>query len=198
MKKVWKLCLLIVVTAIIGVGCEAIHDVDVSTLIITKNKEVVQVLIEEFDEYSYSVEAFEDMVLEELDEYHTTEEYDRITLDELLVENESVKLKMTYSSNIDYMEFNDILLFVGSIDEAIEKEYIQKGTKLIGVENQDSYTREQLQELEERESLTVVVVDEVIGIRVPKSIQYYSQGAILKGDTDISGDESMSQTIVIY
>lgn len=199
MKRTGRICLLVVFVMSLISSCGVTQlDAEVSTLIITQNQEIVHVLVEEFNEQEYSATALREMIQQEIESYHEAIGGGRIVLDQLIVEYEMVKMKMTYDSNIDYQEFNDIMLFIGSIEEALELDYIPKNVQLMGVDEEATYSREQIRELEESDSFTVVIVDEVVGIRVPEPIRFYTKGLELSGDMELLESQLMTQTIVIY
>lgn len=80
---------------------------------------VVNTIIEDFDETLYNVDELKNMVLREVAAFNSNG--NKVSVDKLEVNDNKVTVVMTYGGAGQYAEFNEKILFSGTVLEAYEQ-----------------------------------------------------------------------------
>ena len=83
-----------------------------------KDGTVVNTIIEEFDETLYNVEDLKSMVLSEVASYNSVSGEKSISVDKLEADGGKVTVAMTFAGAEKYADFNEKVLFSGTVAEA--------------------------------------------------------------------------------
>lgn len=113
----------VLVTGVIALGlcaCGQNGKIEETSLKLEKDGTVVNTIVEDFDETLYKVEDLKSMVLGEVAAFNSTAGADSISVDKLEAEDGKIVLSMTYAGAGEYTEFNDSILFSGTVLEAYE------------------------------------------------------------------------------
>lgn len=113
----------VLVTGVIALGlcaCGQNGKIEETSLKFEKDGTVVNTIVEDFDETLYKVEDLKSMVLGEVAAFNSTAGADSISVDKLEAEDGKIVLSMTYAGAGEYTEFNDSILFSGTVLEAYE------------------------------------------------------------------------------
>ena len=143
---------------------------------IDKDGKVTNVIYEAFDKEYYDIQELSDMAASEISEYNSEYSNQKIALEKAeLVEDDSfAKLTMTYVSASDYSHFNQVSLFYGTVEEALDKGYTVSNT-LVNSEG-DSMDGSFIEEHKNRH---IVITSDKSNIKTPYNIEYMSKGVTL-------------------
>ena len=166
MKKSLKFWLVVSLTFLVT-GCGNEFEPTESMIHVTSKGEVQSAVIESFDEPYYDFEELSDDVNDAVKMYCLDKNEESVTVTSLTEANETVSLIMNYQSVEDYAEFNEVLLFAGTLAEAIEAGY--QPDSLYDAEGTSVDLDEgQMQELK------VIVTEESICVQTNSKIRYVS------------------------
>lgn len=122
MKKFTAILLSVVLCFGLLAGCGKDYKTQESTVFILKNGKIVTTDVEEFSD-TYDKTALETYINDTIKAYVDENGKDTVKLEELTVENNKATLIIEYASAQDYMNFNGIELFTGSVVEALAAGY---------------------------------------------------------------------------
>lgn len=166
MKKTLRFCL-IMITALLMVGCQEKFEPTESTIYITSKGAVQSALMESFDKDYYDFEEFSEDVKKEVKSYCLDVNEEVITIESLTQENDMITLMMNYQTAEDYAAFNEVLLFTGTYAEAVDAGYVPD--ELYDTEGQIADM-----DSEKLDDLKIVVTEEDFCIQTSGKIKYVS------------------------
>lgn len=143
---------------------------------------IIETLVEKFEKDYYSKEELTAFVGEEIGEYSKKAGVNKIAISGLEESDDKISLEMRYEAYEDYAAFNDVVLFVGTISEAISAGYdfdagfdqISKGkVKAEGVK------ADVIMAL--GADCSVVITNQAVKVMTPSNITYISQNAAIAG-----------------
>lgn len=193
----------ILMISCILVGCSS-KEITVNTIIIQEDRQIIGVTIEEFDLDHYEGEELQTMLDGELKDYNSKVGVDSIIAEpvELLIPEEGdldtiskAKLHMTFKSAKDYEDFNEVTLFVGSVEEAIEEGFDLDVSLVIASE---PTTTMKIYELPETKDFTLVITNEKIQIIAPKKIVYYSDDVTVIDENEVSSQQLADYSYLLF
>ena len=94
-----------------------------SSVSISNDGKVNSRIVENFDKSYYDQEELKQKILREADEYNLTAGEGAVSVEKVDVDEDVVKVEMTYATAADYAAFNDADFFVGSAAEAQDAGY---------------------------------------------------------------------------
>lgn len=165
-------------------GCgEGEDGVQVTNLQIDKNGRVTSNIVEDFDKEFYSVDALQEMVQTEIDDYNGTHP-EAVVLAEVKPygeEEEKILVSMQFATCEDYEAFNGAELFYGTVEQAqaagfsLDVELINAydATKRIGESD--------ILGMKDMHILIVRQSAQVSRVLVPEKVQYMTEGTTLAG-----------------
>lgn len=166
MRKLGSFCL--VLTAMLMLtGCDGKFEPTESTVFITSKGGVKSAVMESFEESYYDFNELSADVDEAVKAYCQETAEEAVTVESLTPADGAVTLMMNYGTVKDYADFNDVILFSGTLSEAEAAGYVP-GT-LLDAEGQTAEpTTEELSELK------VIVTEESICVQTSGKIKYVS------------------------
>ena len=144
---------------------------------IDKDGRITNVIYEPFDQEYYDITELSDMAANEISEYNVEYSNEKISLEKAeLVEDDSfAKLTMNYTSASDYSHFNQVSLFYGTVEEAMDKGYTISNALV----NADGENIEG-DYIEKHKEKHIVITSDKSNIKTPYNIEYMSKGVTLK------------------
>lgn len=178
-------------------GCKKAwkFDPDTNAIYVKKDKTIQEAAIGEFAETYYSEEELKTYVNESVTGYNESNGKDKITVSSISVKDNVAKVMMKYQTYEDYQNYNNAVLFVGSISDAIKEGYD------FSVDFVDAETNEKVKKdtvISDTE-LNVIVVSELNDyvINLASDMKYYSDNAVAntKKEVKITKD---TLTYIVY
>lgn len=178
-------------------GCKKAwkFDPDTNAIYVKKDKTIQEAAIGEFTETYYSEEELKTYVNESVTGYNESNGKDKITVSSISVKDNVAKVMMKYQTYEDYQNYNNAVLFVGSISDAIKEGYD------FSVDFVDAETNEKVKKdtvISDTE-LNVIVVSEPNDyvINLASDMKYYSDNAVAntKKEVKITKD---TLTYIVY
>lgn len=167
MKKSWSFCL-VLTTVLMLTGCDGKFEPTESTVFITSKGAVKTAVMESFEESYYDFDELSADINETVEDYCLDKNNEEaVTVESLTPSEGMVTLMMNYASAEDYAEFNDLLLFAGTVSEAKAAGYVPEA--LLDAEGQSAEPTG-----EEFDALKVIVTEESICIQTSGKIKYTS------------------------
>ena len=171
------LFLTVLAAALLLSGCSFLPGSTKTLVTIDEKGMLSEDIVEDVKDSSFTAEELQDYILKDIDTYCRGKEEPPVELTECRVENGSVHIHMEYASCQDYAAFNQVVCFVGTLQEAEDAGYevdrIWYGSN--GREGDPEVIRERFREWK------VFIVSEPIAVKVPDKILYAS------GNVDITG-----------
>ena len=171
MKKSLNFCLILSMLLLLT-GCGNKFEPTESTIFITSKGVVQSAVIESFDKDYYKFDELKEDVEKEVKSYCLDVNEEVITVTSLTETEDIVTLQMQYQTVEDYAEFNDVILFSGTLTEAIAAGY-QPGTL------QDAAGQTVEIDLEKNGNLKVLITEESICIQTSGKIKYVSDNVTI-------------------
>lgn len=166
MKRTLGVCLLCA-GALLMTGCSNKFEPTESTLFVTSKGMVYSAVMESFEAAYYNYDELTEDVQNAVGNYCGEANPEAITVESLVEENDMVTLMMHYETVEDYAKFNDVILFSGTLSEAVEAGY--RPTNLLDAEGQPAKL-----DMEEHGALKVVVTEENICVQTTGKIKFVS------------------------
>ena len=171
MKKSLNFCLILSMLLLLA-GCGNKFEPTESTIFVTSKGVVQSAVMESFDKEYYNFDELREDVEKEVKSYCLDVNEEVVTVTSLVKTEDLVTLQMQYQTVKDYADFNDVLLFSGTLAEAIEAGY-QPGT-LLDTEGQTAEL-----DLEKNSELKVLITEESICIQTNGRIKYVSDNVTI-------------------
>ena len=171
MKKSISLCLLLAGTILLT-GCSQKFEPTQSTIFVTSKGTVKSAIMESFEEEYYNFEELKNDVEKMVQDYCKETSENAVVVESFTEENDAVTLMMQYETVQDYNDFNDMILFSGTLLEAEDAGYIPG--ELYDMEGQMVSLNE-----EEKGSLKVIVTEESISIQTSGKIRCVSDNVTI-------------------
>ena len=171
MKKSISLCLLLAGTILLT-GCSQKFEPTQSTIFVTSKGTVKSAIMESFEEDYYNFEELKNDVEKMVQDYCKETSENAIVVESFTEENDAVTLMMQYETVQDYNDFNDMVLFSGTLLEAEDAGYIPG--ELYDIEGQMVSLNE-----EEKGALKVIVTEESISIQTSGKIKCVSDNVTI-------------------
>lgn len=161
-----------------------------TSLTIDENGALTEVIVEDQGDDNYTVEELQAFIEDNLALYNQGKEEPAVTLENCKVENGSVRLTLHYASCADYMNYNQVTCFMGTLKEAEEAGYSLDRTWLEpnGREGDEAIIRERVKEWK------IFIVSEPINVKVPDKILYASDNVKITGRLSATVETVMSNT----
>lgn len=190
------------VLALGGCGSAKVPDtIDNTSIIVNGDGTVTSYVVDIFDKDYYSIDELQTMAAEEVAEYNeanaTAENANApaITLEkvELLEDSDKVMVLHQYDGAESYADFNDGVLFYGTVGQAVANGY-DLDVDLIkanGTETMDSET------LKSNSQKNILITDEKAFIYCPKKVAYVSHEAVMNEDGSVDATQSDSYIYIL-
>lgn len=126
MKKA-LVCCTILLSVLHLTGCGSDKNVKENTLYVNNNGKVIGALYERLDKNYYNEEELSDWILAEVDSYNKENGKKTLKLRECEVGDGQARVSIRYASIEDYADFNQVVAFEGTIEEAQKEGYTFAG-----------------------------------------------------------------------
>ncbi len=171
MKKSLSLCL-VLTGALLLLGCNQKFEPTESTIFVTSKGIVKSAVMESFEKGYYSFGELSGDIESAVQAYCSDGNEGALVVESLTEGNDMVTLQMQYESAAVYSEFNDMILFSGTLSEA----------KAAGYSMSELYdTQGQLAEMtaEEENTLKVIITEEDVCVQTSGKIKYVSDNVTI-------------------
>lgn len=115
-NRMRAVCLLAVVFL---TGCQKSFDPSASSLYIQKDGKLTQAIVESFEQDFYTLDGISSMTQKEVDTYNQSFGEERITINRLEVQDDTLYLLLDYADADTYSQYNEVYCFMGTIDDAL-------------------------------------------------------------------------------
>ncbi len=122
MKK-WRSILCILITGCLLTACAYSFEPSTSSLYIQKDGKLTQAIVESFERSFFSLSEFETMAEKEIGAFNSSCGEDKITVQRLEIENDTLYFLLDYTDAEAYEQYNDVTCFLGTVEEAIAEGY---------------------------------------------------------------------------
>ena len=167
-----------------------------STAVFGKNGKVRVVSVEDFDPELYSEKELDGVIREELSKYNKGEK--RIDLEAFFVKDGKAYLELVYDSCDDYVQFNQLDMFNGTVKDALAQGY-SFDSVLSATSTEDSSKILSANDLESLGDHQAIFVMEPMDLVVPRRILYAGSNLSITDNRSakVSGNVSRDEPAVI-
>lgn len=116
-KRIRAVCMLAVVFLL--TGCQKSFDPSASSLYIQKDGKLTQAIVESFEQDFYSLDGIRSMTEKEVDTYNQSFGEEKIAINRLEVQDDTLYLLLDYADADAYSQYNEAYCFVGTVDDAL-------------------------------------------------------------------------------
>ena len=166
MKRTLGVCLLCA-GALLMTGCSNKFEPTESTLFVTSKGMVYSAVMESFEAAYYNYDELAEDVQKAVSAYCGETNPEAVTVESLVEENDMVTLLMHYETVDDYAKFNEVILFSGTLSEAMEAGY--RPEHLLDADGEPAEFN-----MEEHGALKVVVTEENVCVQTTGKIKFVS------------------------
>ena len=160
-------------------ACGQEKEAETTSVKIEKDGTVVNTIIEEFDESLYNVDALKSMVLSEAAAFNSSSEGNSISVDKLEAADGKVTVVMTFSGASDYSEFNEKILFYGTVLEGYEAGLDLNISLISAQKDGGEIGKEEILQMGES---NLIVLEEPVNVITPSKIMYASENVVVLSD----------------
>lgn len=171
MKLIRKALLPILILSIALTGCGT--SADSSSLVLNKKGVLTQTIVEEWDQEQYDKKELQQQIETELKGFGDT-----VELNNIKAKNGKITVKMTYQSPEAYAQYNQVILFQGTVAQCQAAGYLLEGE----FQTADKEAVDRTQVLNIGDKCKVLVFQEPVSVKIPGKILYCSRALeILSG-----------------
>lgn len=172
MKRIISVGLVVIIIAGLLSGCGKSFDAEQNTVYVQKKGTIIGAAIEKLDKEYYQEEELKEFVETKVAEYQKKHEKKSVKLDDFSVKEDVAKLFIKYAGYEDYQNFNEVILFAGTVPEALAAGYDFNTTftKIKDGKASGSAASDKLKDTDYK----VVILNEKIEVKVDGEIQYIS------------------------
>ena len=163
MKLIKRALLPIFILSVALTGCSA--PADYSSLVLNKKGVLTQTIVEEWDQEQYDKKELQEQIETEIKAYDQ-----KIELNSIRTKETKVTVKMTYQDLASYAEYNQVILFQGTVAQCQAAGYLLEGE----FKTADGEAVDRTQVLNAGDECTVLVFQEPLSVKLPGRILYCS------------------------
>ena len=171
MRKSLGLCL-VLTGALLLSGCSQKFEPTESTIFVTSKGVVKSAVMESFEKGYYNLEELSGEIESAVQAYCSEGNEGTVVVESLTEANDMVTLQMQYADAAVYSEFNDMVLFSGTLSEAEAAGY--SFDELYDLEGQQAELT-----AEEENTLKVIITEEEVCIQTSGKIKYISDNVTM-------------------
>ena len=189
--------LMIITVMYVMTGCGKVNasPSDMDTISVMKDGNIVQTIVDEFDQSLYSVDELSAMTQDKIDLY--SEEDGDIVCQSVEEDDNMIIVKIAYKTGEAYTDFNDKELYFGTVKDASSLGY---SVKDMVMNNGAPLNDEQFEQIKDSHVLIVQTeAGEELGVNVYDKIIYMSDNVTLSGKKEAiieAGEENRLSCIV--
>lgn len=152
-------------------SCALFAGPNTNTVYVKSDGTVIGTHVETFDEENYDKDELETFIKDAIDEYKKTTGKETIELKSFKVKEKSAKAEIQYDSAEDYMNFNQVEFFAGTIKEALKAGY-SFDEEFLEVVDGEVGEAVNTAEIKEDEKLKVIITEEVGDVKTSGDIMF--------------------------
>lgn len=195
MKKVGILTALLLVMTLCACGGQNPEKIGSTTVYVMNDGSIEATYVEDFSQPQYDMEELQTMADEEILAYNTKVGEDKIAMTFFEVEGNIAKMQMTFTDDEAYREFNNEIVFVGTVAEALEEGYDLNVSLSNPLDAEDVIGEHELLEMQDS---NIVIVENAVRVRIESKILYMSTDAKYIDEYEVDGYDNPDATIVIF
>lgn len=193
-RNKWKLGVCIVLAALMLAACgEKSLRVSTDTLYIKKNGEVEEASFGMFDKEYYNAEELKKFAEEEVRNYNYSIVKEAVALNKVEVQDNVAIAYLTYVSLDDYIAFNEMDMFAGTVKKAMDAEY-DFDTNFVTFDKGEEVN---IVEVTEAGDNKILIVDASMDVRIDGKICYISSNVQKKDKKNVTITQG-SLSYIIY
>lgn len=190
MKKHICFCLAVVLLLLSLTACGGSLEVNRNTIYVQKKGNVTGVNVtDSFDKEYYDAAELESYINDRVADYTSSHGEDSVKVEEFSAEGKTAKLTMKYNTCEDYADFNEVVLFAGSMPQAMSAGYDFED-EFLKVEDGVLSGAADKSEVIAASDSKVVILSEKVDVKVDGTILYASAK-----NTGLSGKDTVSITL---
>lgn len=172
MKRLISMSLVCIMTAGLLTACGDTFEAKRSTVYVRKDGTVIGAAIEKLDKEYYNEEELEEFIDREVEAYQKNHEKSGVKVSDFSTEDGKAKLFVKYADYEEYQDFNGVVLFAGTVPEALAAGYDFETdfTKVKGGKASDRADSSEVKESDYK----VVILSEKIDVKVDGNVKYIS------------------------
>lgn len=165
---------------------------EIRSLSFGKKGEILHQVVEKADQEYYQIQLtdVENFATKRVEEYCADKGEDRVTLEAVEEKDGNILLQFCYASPEDYSGFNHRLLYVGSLEDAVDEYYLES-VPFVSVKGQAS----EIGYIEEWDAKKMIVLEtkggEEILVNLPGKTLYINQSADSSQEVIVVGKKSV-------
>lgn len=159
MKMIRKVLLPILILSIALTGCGA--SADSSSLTLNKKGVLTQTIVEEWDQEQYDKNELQEQIENQIAEYDQ-----KIELNSIKTRDGKITVKMTYQDLESYADYNQVILFQGTVSQCQAAGYLLEGE----FKDAEGEPVNRTQVLNMGDKCTVLVFQEPVSVQIPGKI----------------------------
>lgn len=195
-KLIYLLFCISLLGMLAGCGDKTEEELFETTLSFEKDGKITDVIVESFDDGTYSADGLKTFFNEKISDYNSTNiGQGEVELVEFDVKDGKARASLSFDSCDTYKAFYDTTAYYGSVNDAYDKGLISE-TVLKKAGASDTITKNELMKMKNED---IIIVSEVVRIHSPKKIEYVSANVEVIDDKDarVSSDSTGLAYIVV-
>lgn len=193
-KNKWKLGVCMILALVMLTACgEKFLRVSTDTLYIKKNGEVEEASFEMFDKEYYNVEELQKFAEEEARNYNYSIVKEAVAVNRVEVLDNVAAAYLTYVSLDDYIAFNEMDMFAGTVKKAMDAEY-DFNTSFVTFDKGEEVN---IVDVTEAGDNKILILDASIDVRIDGKICYISNNVQKKDKKNVTLTQG-SLSYIIY
>lgn len=183
-----------------GTQSASVEDDFANSISITKDGSIKSVIVEDFAESYYSVDALKSMIEETITEYGKQASDAEITLEACELADQKIKVVLRYNNADAYSGYNSQTLFVGTVQEAYEEGYDLNMT-LTGTDKEGTQiTRKELLNMGENHIVIMknIVQEGTLRVNCYDTILYTGDGVCLTAKKKADVVPAQGYSVIVF
>ncbi len=196
MKKTVAL-LICIMMPLLFAGCKTQNPdkIGTSTVYVDKDGKVIETIVEDFSMPYYDEAELKESIESQIADYNASAGVDVIKLTHFEVKNQIVKTQTEFLGASAYSEYNNTVMFSGTISEALSKGY---SMDVILKNPSDENETIDLYQILTMQDKRVVILEDASRLRVPEKMLYVTDDTVVIDEYEVDAFENTDATIIIY
>ncbi|MBQ7971864.1 MAG: hypothetical protein IJ291_00205 [Lachnospiraceae bacterium] len=186
---------LILAMGLSACSSQNVNNIGKTTVYVETDGNIVHTIVEDFGMPYYEEEGLRQKAEADVSSYNEETGREAVAMTSLKVENQIVKLQMTYENADDYTAFNNEDLFVGTIAEALAAGYDLKYDLKNPLNENDTIGEHELLTMQDKH---IVIAENALRLRTEAKVLYASVDADFIDEYEVDAYENDGVTVIIY
>lgn len=197
MKKL-LLCTIVLLLMFGAVSCSKdklvikADEISVNTMLALTNGALQVATVEEFDKSYYKLSELNDYVKKQIDLYNQKASKEKISIDDIEVQDNKAFMILSYAGMEAYSTFNGV--YAAYFNGGTDVSSLDLPTTLINAKNDSLASTE---EILKSDKYKILVLNEPFDILVEGKVKYYSENAVLSEENKVQG-AAEGMTVVVF